>query len=99
MMINHTTYNKAGELMAPLPEDLATKYAPEGGRPTVDPGYYHRFKMSSPNAQELLAKKRRFFEMMAKVPGYTTLRLRPYEVRMGNFYRTGLDIVYVVQAA
>lgn len=97
MKINHTTYNAAGELMAPDQGDLMVKHPPLGGTPTTDAGFYHRFKFDAVSAGELLAKKGRFFEMMRAVPGFSTLKLRDYEVRVGHYSRVGVDIVYVVE--
>lgn len=99
MIISRTTYNAKGELMAPLPGDLKTKHPTLGGIPTTDAGFYHRFKFEAAETAGLHAKEKRFFELMAAVPGFSTLKLRPYEVRVGKLYRTGLDIVYVVERA
>lgn len=98
MLMNHTTYNNDGELMAPRSIDIRHKQlrAP-GGTPTIDAGFYHRFKFEAENQRDLDAKTRRFFDMMNQVSGYSTLSLRPYEVRFGAFYRTGLEIIYVVE--
>lgn len=68
-----------------------------GGMPTTDAGYCHRFKYESPTQREQDAKNARFFRMMGDVPGFSTLKLRPYEVRVGALYRTGLDIIYTVE--
>lgn len=99
MLMNHTAYNDNGELMAPRSIDIRHKQlrAP-GGTPTTEAGFYHRFKFESPNQYELDAKTRRFFDMMNQVAGYSTLSLRPYEVRIGALYRTGLEVIYVVEA-
>lgn len=98
MLVSRTTYNTKGELMAPLPADVSAKHPPIGGTPTTDPGYYHRFKFEATTKAERLAKTARFFAMMKTVPGFSTLTLDPYEVRHGNFYRSGLDIVYAVES-
>lgn len=97
MLVSRTTYNTQGELMAPLPAELDAKHPPVGGTPTTEPGYYHRFKFEAPTKAERLDKARRFYELMATVPGFSTLRLHPYEVQLGNYYRAGLDIVYAVE--
>ncbi|MET3172923.1 UNVERIFIED_ORG: hypothetical protein ABIB52_000751 [Arthrobacter sp. UYCu721] len=99
MLINQTTYTNDGELLAPRPSDLMTIHALLGGMPTTEAGFYHRFKFEAPDAAQLAAKTKRFFGLMGQVPGFSTLSLRPYEVRFGNYYRTGLDIVYVVERA
>ncbi|MFJ2662539.1 hypothetical protein [Arthrobacter koreensis] len=99
MIISATTYNAKGELMAPLPSDLATKHPELGGKPTMEPGFYHRFKFEAPDAAGLHVKEKRFFELMAAVPGFSSLKLRPYQVRVGSLHRTGLDIVYVIERA
>ncbi|KIA72678.1 hypothetical protein ANMWB30_24450 [Arthrobacter sp. MWB30] len=70
-----------------------------GGTPTTEAGYYHRFKFDARDHAELMAKCGRFFDIMNSVPGFSTLMLRPYEVRVGGFYREGMDIVYVVENA
>ncbi|MCB5280571.1 hypothetical protein [Arthrobacter sp. ES1] len=98
MLVTRTTYNTQGELMAPLPEALDAKHPPVGGTPTTETGYYHRFKFEAPTKAERLDKARRFYALMESVPGFSTLRLRPYEVRLGNYYRAGLDIVYAVES-
>lgn len=97
MIIGPTTYNARSELMAPRQDDLDTKHPMLGGRPTTEAGFYHRFKFEAPDTAGLHAKERRFFEFMGTVPGFSTLALRPYEVRLGRFYRTGLEVVYVVE--
>lgn len=98
MIINHTTYNEAGQLMAPRPEDLNTKRPPFGGMPSTDAGFYHRFRFDAGSPAELLAKKRRFFEMMGSVQGFSTLKLQDHEFRHGNYHRISFDVVYVVEA-
>lgn len=98
MLVSRTTYNTAGELMAPRETDLTSKHPPVGGTPTTDTGYYHQFKFEATTKAERLDKARRFFELMATVAGFSTLRLDPYEVRHGNYYRAGLDIVYAVES-
>lgn len=97
MRLNRTTYNAAGELMAPPPGDLTAHFPYPGGMPSTDTGYYHRFVFNAVTEAERLQKSRRFFALMDDVPGFSTLRLKPYEVRVGNFLRFGLDIVYVVE--
>lgn len=98
MKIDHTVYNAAGELLAPLPADIETKIPALGGTPTTDAGFYHRFKFDALDTQQLMAKKARFFDQMRQVTGFTTLDVRDFEVRCGNFYRVGVDIIYVVEA-
>jgi hypothetical protein len=98
MLVSRTTYNTQGELMAPLPADLTAKHPPVGGTPTTEPGYYHRFKFEANTKDERLDKTRRFYALMETVTGFSTLRLHPYEVRIGNYYRAGLDIVYAVES-
>jgi hypothetical protein len=98
MLVNRTTYNTEGELMAPLSADLKNKRPPLGGMPTTEPGYYHRFKFEAPTKAARWDKIRRFYALMGTVPGFSSLRLRPYEVRIGNYYRAGLDIVYVIES-
>lgn len=98
MIINQTAYNNDGELLAPRPADLRTAGLYPGGTPSTDAGHYHRFKFEATDEAGLLAKKKRFFGLMAEVAGFSTLSLRPYEVRYGNYYRTGLDIIYVVES-
>lgn len=98
MLVSRTTYNTEGELMAPLPAELDAKHPNVGGTPTTDTGYYHRFKFEATTKAERLDKARRFFALMETVPGFSTLRLHPYEVRLGNYYRAGLDIVYAVES-
>lgn len=97
MLVSRTTYNTAGELMAPRDTDLTSKHPHVGGTPTTDTGYIHRFKFEATTKAERLDKARRFYELMGTVQGFSTLRLRPYEVRLGNYYRAGLDIVYAVE--
>ncbi|MEO3931358.1 hypothetical protein WMO79_00900 [Micrococcaceae bacterium Sec7.4] len=98
MLVTRTTYNAQGELMAPLPADLSAKHPPIGGNPTTETGYYHRFKFEATTKAERLDKTARFFALMETVAGYSTLSLHPYEVRHGNFFRAGLDIVYAVES-
>jgi hypothetical protein len=97
MLVHRTTYNADGELMAPLPTELDAKHPQVGGTPTTEPGYYHRFKFEAHTKTERLEKIRRFYALMATVPGFSTLRLNPYEVHLGNYYRAGIDIVYAVE--
>jgi hypothetical protein len=97
MLVTRTTYNTQGELMAPPTAELNAKHPPVGGTPTTEPGYYHRFKFEATTKAERLDKARRFFALMETVPGFSTLRLNPYEIRLGNHYRAGLDIVYAVE--
>lgn len=98
MKINHTTYNEAGELMAPRPQDLSSKRPPLGGQPSTDAGFYHRFRFDAASPGELLDKQRRFFDIMGDVPGFTSLQLLNHDVHLGNYRRLGMDIVYVVEA-
>jgi hypothetical protein len=99
MRINKTQYNSDHELLAPRPADLRSVRPPVGGTPTVDPEFYHRFKFEARTEAELRTKTARFFALMGEVQGFSTLLLRPYEVRVGAFFRTGLDVVYVVERA
>lgn len=96
MLINQTAYDN-GELLAPRKKDLDSKQIFPGGIPTTDAGFYHRFKFEARTAGHLADKERRFFREMRQVPGFSTLSLRPYQVRDGAFYRTGLDVIYVVE--
>lgn len=98
MLVSRTTYNTAGELMAPRDADLTSKRPPVGGVPTTEVGYYHRFKFEATTKAERLDKARRFYALMGTVAGFSTLRLHPYEVSLGNYYRAGLDIVYAVES-
>jgi len=98
MLIKHTNYNNAGELLAPLPADLNACQPGIGGTPTTEPGYYHRFRFEGKTKAERLAKIRKFFSRMNDVPGYSTLQLKPYEIEVGSHYRAGMDIVYVIEA-
>lgn len=50
---------------------------------------------ASPTPQEQTAKVRRFFDMMANIPGYSTLSLREYEVHLPRLF--GLDVVYAIE--
>jgi hypothetical protein len=97
MRINYTKYNNDGELLAPNPSDLRKMNVFPGGQPTTDAGSYHQFKFEARTAAELDDKTRRFFNLMGDIPGYSTLSLRPYEVREGAYYRTGMDIIYVIE--
>lgn len=99
MRINYTKYNDKGELLAPSPSDLRRTRNDVGGQPTMDAGSYHRFKFEARTAAELTNKSRRFFELMGEVPGYSTLSLRPYEVRFGGYCCMGLEIVYVIETS
>lgn len=94
MKLHGTAYNNDGELLAPRPEVLNTSIGP-GGKPTVEPGHYHRFKFEGQGKEELAHKTRMFFDLMGTVSGYSTLSLRNYVIRGGA--RHGLDIVYVVE--
>lgn len=98
MLIKPTIYNNAGELLAPLPGELDACQPGIGGTPTTEPGYYHRFRFEGATKAERLAKIRKFFARMNEVRGYSTLRLKPYEVEVGKHYRAGMDIVYVIEA-
>jgi hypothetical protein len=97
MKISATFYNDAGELMAPRPLDMTLASVTPGGIPSIEAGFYHRFKFEGRTQKELDAKSRRFFENMRAVPGYSTLVLRPYTVEMGSYVRHGLDVVYAVE--
>jgi hypothetical protein len=92
-----TNYTPEGELLAPTDAILNANPTFLGGTPTTDPGYYHRFKFESTTKAETLDKAQRFFALMESVPGYSTLILKPYEVRLGNYSRYGYDIVYAVE--
>lgn len=85
-----------GELLAPRADELQ-KRPGIGGKPTTDAGHCHRFIYDAVSQSELDAKNARFFRMMGDIPGFSTLKLRPYEVRVGNLYRTGMDIIYTVE--
>ena len=98
MIINKTIYNNDGALLAPRPEDLKAIHPFPGGKPTTEAGFYHRFKFESKDERHQMTKTKRFFELMGHVPGFSTLSLRPYEVRYGNFFRTGLEVIYVVES-
>lgn len=97
MILSRTTYNDKNELMAPLPSDLNSKHPHHGGTPTTEPGYYHRFSFQAPTKAEREDKLARFYRIMNAVPGFSTLQLEPFEVRLGNYYRAGIDIVYAVE--
>ncbi|MET0887164.1 MAG: hypothetical protein ABWX92_12005 [Mycetocola sp.] len=99
MKISATFYNDAGELMAPRPLDVTLSSVAPGGIPSTEAGFYWRFKFEGRTQAELDEKRRRFFDSMGRIPGYSTLVLRPYTVSMGGFFRTGLDIIYVIEAA
>lgn len=92
-----TNYTPDGTLLAPTQSILQTADPGIGGKPTTDPGYYHRFRFAAPTKGELMEKARRFFAYMETVPGYSTLTLKPYEVSMVPRLRYGYDIVYVVE--
>lgn len=99
MKISPTFYNDAGELMAPLSVDVKLRSVTPGGTPTLEAGFYHRFKFEGHTEKERDTKSRRFFTEMSSVPGYMTLVQRPYTVRMDSFVRYGLDVMYVVESA
>jgi hypothetical protein len=92
-----TNYTPEGELLAPTDDILNATPTFLGGTPTTDPGYYHRFRFESTTKAETLDKARRFFAMMEGVPLYSTLILKPYEVKVGGYHRFGYDIVYAVE--
>ncbi|MFF2053799.1 hypothetical protein ACFVU2_19500 [Leifsonia sp. NPDC058194] len=98
MKISPTHYNDAGELMAPRPFDVERAMVTPGGRPSMDPGFYHQFKFEGLTQAELEDKARRFFAEMAEVPGYMRLTLREYTVRMDSYVRYGLDVLYVIES-
>lgn len=98
MLLTSVRYNDASELLAPRANDLAAKpIMAIGGRPTFEPGHYHRFKFQAMTKKGALDKARRFFELMTSVPGYSTLTLRPYQVRIGVMNRYGYEILYVIE--
>lgn len=99
MRMNKATYNNDGELLAPRPCDLSTMHAHVGGMPTTEAGFYHRFKFEAESEALLVAKIKRFYSLMSEVSGFSTLSLRRYEVRYGNYYRTGIDVIYVIETA
>ena len=94
MKLHGTAYNNDGELLAPRPGVLNVSISP-GGKPTMEPGFYHRFKFEGHRKEELAHKTRMFFDLMASAPGYSTLSLRNYVIRGGA--RHGLDIIYVIE--
>lgn len=98
MKISETFYNEQGELMAPREVDVAYGAVTPGGFPTVEAGFYHRFKFEGRTPAERQEKLERFSAEMAGVPGYMTLTARDYEVRMDSFVRFGYDVLYVVEA-
>lgn len=98
MKISPTHYNDAGELMAPRPFDVDRVTVTPGGRPSLDPGFYHRFKFEGRTQAEFEDKARRFFAEMAEVSGYMRLTLREYTVRMDTYVRFGLDVLYVIES-
>ncbi|MCI4659687.1 hypothetical protein [Cryobacterium zhongshanensis] len=98
MKISATFYNEDGELMAPRPLDVTLGSVTPGGIPSIEEGFYHRFKFEGRTEAEYLDKYRRFFANMAQVQGFSTLVLRPYTVEMGSFVRYGLDVLYAVEA-
>lgn len=93
MIIGPNRYDD-GELLAPR-EDELRKRPGLAKQPTTDAGYCHRFMFASPTPQEQSAKVRRFFGMMANIPGYSTLSLREYEVQLPRLF--GLDVVYTIE--
>jgi len=99
MKISATFYNDAGELMAPRLIDVTLGSVTPGGRPSIEAGFYHRFKFEGRTEAELEAKADRFAGEMASVPGYSTLVLRPYIVRMDSYVRYGIDVLYAVEDA
>lgn len=98
MLLSSVRYNDASELLAPRAIDLASKQITAlGGRPTFQAGHYHRFKFQAMTKRGALEKARRFFDLMTRIPGYSTLTLRPYEVRVGALRRYGYEILYVIE--
>lgn len=98
MKISATFYNTAGELMAPRAIDVKLSSVTPGGIPSIEAGFYHRFKFEGRTQKELDAKTRRFFDEMRHVQGFSTLVLRPYTVTMDSYVRQGLDVTYVVES-
>lgn len=99
MKISSTFYNAAGELMAPRQLDVTLSSVTPGGIPSIEEGFYHRFKFEGRTKAELEQKSRRFFDEMGAVQGFQALIVRPYTVEMDSFVRHGLDVVYVVESA
>ena len=98
MKISATFYNDADELMAPRPLDVKLGSVTPGGIPSIEEGFYHRFKFEGRTEAEYLDKYRQFFANMRQVQGYSTLVRSPYTVQMGSYVRYGLDVLYVVEA-
>lgn len=92
-----TNYTPEGELLAPTDDILHAAEPGIGGKPTTDPGYYHRFRFAAATEAERIEKARRFFAFMETVPGYSTLTLESYEVPLVPRLRYGYDVVYVVE--
>jgi hypothetical protein len=99
MKISQTFYNDAGELMAPRPLDVKLGAVTPGGKPSLDAGFYHRFKFEGRTEAELESKRQRFFAEMQSLPGYMSLVVRPYTVCMDSFVRYGVDVLYAIEAA
>jgi hypothetical protein len=99
MKVSETFYNEDGELMAPRSVDVVRKSAAPGGLPTLEAGFYHRFKFEGRTKDEYDDKCNRFFAQMRNVQGYMTLVARPYTVEMGSYVRFGLDVLYAVESA
>ncbi|ROR76044.1 hypothetical protein SAMN06295974_3809 [Plantibacter flavus] len=99
MKISTTFYNDEGELMAPRELDVKLSSVTPGGFPSLEEGFYHRFKFEGRTEAELETKSRRFFAEMNDVSGYLSLVIRPYSVEMGNYVRHGIDVIYVVESA
>jgi hypothetical protein len=98
MKISPTFYNAGGELMAPRPMDVDRVTVTPGGIPSTESGFYHRFKFEGRSKAEYESKARRFFDQMGEIPGYSSLTLREYQVKMDNYVRYGLDVLYVIEA-
>lgn len=94
MIIGPNRYAE-NELLAPR-EDELKKHPGFERTPTMDAGYCHRFMFGAftPALQD--AKVRKFFNMMAETPGYSTLSLREFKLDITE-RRFCLDVVYTIE--
>lgn len=97
MIIGQNQYDRRGELLLPSESVLKLNRVTPGGRPTIDVGYQHRFKISGSNQREVKIQLDRFLSAMQRVNGYHPLVAREYVVNHRGYHRVGVDIVYGIE--
>lgn len=86
-----------GVVVPPSASMLKLKRTTPGGRPSIEAGFYHRFKISGTSKKDVHAKLTTFMNFMARVEGYDLIQAQDYQVSLAGLPMLGVDLIYVVE--